>query len=137
MRFTVSTRRSAGLAANFYAADALAQQGARRVVKRHMNIFYSTTKAITPVDSGRMKRLLRKKLSEQGFTFQVGWDEQDFTDEEVPFYVIYVLFGTSKMPARDVLFAPNEGNGRAFQADLSIELKRAVRRRTRNSRRAA
>lgn len=131
MRFTISTRNAGAVAANFYAADLRCQVAVRRIVKRYAKRTYALTYALTPEDTGRMKRLLKMRISPSGFVYEVGWEEDDFTAEGQPFYVLYVLFGTVKMAARDVLFAPNESNRHGFQVDLAIELRRAARRAAR------
>lgn len=129
MRFTVSTQPLNALSARFYAKDELAQRQVRTTVRRWGRRIYLTTFNLTPVWRGNMKKLLKWELTNKGLSFQVGWEEADFTRRRLKFYVIPVLFGTSLMAGRDVLFAANRSNYEAFRSDLNIDLRRALRRR--------
>lgn len=130
MKLTLATRNAAGLAANFYAADRRVQRAVRRVVERAGVREFERARADAPVDTGFMRSQLRLAFSEHGYLYELGFDEADFTGAGKPFYPLYVIFGTTKMPARDFLFGARDALRPAFRADLAAELRAAVRRRS-------
>jgi hypothetical protein len=86
------------MVANFHAADEIAQvefmaaneEGARYILK--------LAERNTPVDTGRMLRLLGMSLTD--FTWSIGWDVMDFVNEGQPFYPEFVEYGTVHMEGR-------------------------------------
>ena len=70
---------------------------AKAVVRDSAERTYRTAQDLCPVDTGFMKAAMRKDVAENGLSYQVGFDEDDFPGE---FYPLFQEFGTTKMPAQ-------------------------------------
>jgi hypothetical protein len=126
---TVSTQQRAGFAARFYSMYPDGVEAVRRVNRRHAVQARRTVFMICPVDTKFMRNHIRVRFLNSDLGWEIGWEEEDFIREGKRFYVIYVLFGTSKMPARDVLFAGTAQVRASYRSDISIELRNLQRRR--------
>lgn len=54
-------------------------------------------------DTGRMKRLTRSELRDDGFRYEMGWVGPDFAAEAQPFYPPFPELGTVKQAAQPSL----------------------------------
>lgn len=127
-RLTLSTRGAAAVAANFYARDRAAQMAIKRVVRRNGVALHERARALCPVDTGFMRSQLRLAFSEQGYVYEVGWDEQDFSAAGLAFYPVYVEFGTRFQAAQPSLFPAREQQDPIFRRELRAELSAAIQR---------
>lgn len=83
------------LVANFHAADQIAQEEFMAANEEGARYILGIAERNTPVDTGRMLRLLGMSLT--NFTWSVGWDVMDFVDEGQDFYPEFVEYGTRHM----------------------------------------
>jgi hypothetical protein len=64
---------------------------------------YETQQALCAVDTGRMQRLTRSEMRDDGFRYEMGWTEPDFAAEGQPFYPPFPELGTVKQAAQPSL----------------------------------
>lgn len=83
------------MVANFHVADQIAQTDFEAANEQGARYILGLAERYTPVDTGRMLRLLGMSLTD--FTWSVGWDVMDFVNEGQPFYPEFVEFGTINM----------------------------------------
>jgi hypothetical protein len=96
------------MVANFHAADQIAQEEFMAANEDGARYILALAERYTPVDTGRMLRLLGMSLT--NFTWSVGWDVMDFINEGQPFYPEFVEYGTVHMEGQFPLTrAYNEG----------------------------
>lgn len=106
MRVAVSSllqRSAQGLAANFYAADALAQRQFRAATRRHAERVVRVARVYCAVHTGFMRDHLGYWLTPSELVADIGWRGEDFFGDGLPFYPPYVEFGTSRAPAQPAL----------------------------------
>lgn len=120
---TLSTRNLSGIAARFRAGHAAAQRNVRRVVKKTGEAAFSQAYADAPKDTTFMANHLRLAFVRDGLAYELGFRESDFEAAGLPFYPVYVIFGTRHMPARDFLFPANGDARREFRGELSAALR--------------
>lgn len=101
--FELGIQNLNGLVANFYAADAVAQDDMRTVVAETANDVGALTAMLSPVDRGFMSDHVREIISASGLGFEVGWDAADFFEAGLAFYPFFQEFGTRYMPAQPSL----------------------------------
>ena len=131
VRMTVGTRNRRALAANFSAADARAQRAVRGVVARYAERQFRLTRELAPVDTGFLRSHIRKRVSDDGLAYEVGVREEDFEGAGLPFYPVYLEFGTRFMAARPFIFPARDAVAPEFRRALRGELSKAIRRRGR------
>lgn len=129
MRMTLSTRNLKGVVANLFAADRRAQRAITQLVRRYGVATHDLARALCPVDTGFMRSQLRLRMTEQGYGYEVGWDASDFDAAGLPFYPLFVEFGTSRMAARPSLFPAEQAIRPQFTAALRRAVREAVERR--------
>lgn len=122
MRLTVSIRNAGGVAANFHARNALVQRNVRAAQRENAEREYRAAAEETPVDTGRMLRLLTIEVSPSGLVYAVGWLAVDFEAEGVTFYVPFVLYGTRFLVGNDFLTAVRDRS----RAQNRETVKRAI-----------
>lgn len=122
MRLTLSTGNLSGIAARFQAGEKAVTRNVRRVVRKTGEAAYSTAYADAPKDTTFMANALRLDFTKDGLAYELGFKESDFERAGLPFYPVYVIFGTRFMPARDFLFPANKEARREFRADLRAAL---------------
>lgn len=130
-QLTLSTKSVRAVVANFYAADRRIQAAARRVVKRNGEELDRKVYEATPVRTGYMQAMLQLRFTPKGLGYEVGWDSENFEGAGLPFYPVYVLFGTRFQPANDFFFPLRDEQDRIFKRELRDELRGAIRRRGR------
>lgn len=130
IRLTLRVRNASAIVANFYAADERAQRAIRRVVKTHGKLTKELAQFLCPVDTGFMRAHLRTIFSNDGYSYQTGWLEEEFTKAGLPFYPPFQEFGTSKMAAQPCLFPADAHVRPQFTVDLRARLREALERRT-------
>jgi hypothetical protein len=135
VRLTLSTRNIRGLIANIYAADAVTQRAVRRTVKKWGPRQQQLTAELAPYDvttgpeAFHMRDNVRLRYSDDGLIYEVGFDAEDFTEAGRPFYPIYTEFGTRFMAARPCVFPARDRIYPEYKADLSANVRAALRRR--------
>lgn len=83
------------MVANFHKADEIAQVDFLEANEQGARYILGLAERYTPVDTGRMLRLLGMSLTD--FTWSVGWDATDFINEGQEFYPEFVEYGTRHM----------------------------------------
>ncbi len=129
MRMTLSTRNVKGVVANLFARDAQAQKDIRRETTKSGRRVFEVAVALCPFDTGFEQEHLQLTYTEQGFGFEVGWDEADFIAAGLPFYPLYTEFGTTKMAAQPCLFPAHALERPRYQRNISRAVQRAMTRR--------
>jgi hypothetical protein len=134
IRLTISTRNLSGLAANFKAADARIQKRARRTVKKFGDKQLVRTIQLAPYDDSHspsdfhLRDNVRLRYKKDGLIYEVGFLEEDFTDEGLPFYALYTEFGTRFMAPRPCVFPARDEIYPQFKAALGADLRGEARR---------
>lgn len=86
------------------------QQIKAEMVRSSVRVF-AGVQALTPVDTGFMRRQLRRTLTRNGFNYAIGWYASDFLGVLNPvsqrvitfFYPIPIVYGSKRMAGRDPL----------------------------------
>jgi HK97 gp10 family phage protein len=134
VRMTVSTRNLRALAANFQAADARIQKRARRTVKKFGKKQLERTEQLAPYDASHpeedfhLRDNIRLRFSDDGLVYEVGFLEEDFRAEGLPFYALYTEFGTRFMAPRPCVFPARDESYPQFKAALGADLRGEARR---------
>jgi HK97 gp10 family phage protein len=123
----MATRNAAGLVANLYAMRDEIADDARELVAETGAREYQRAYDLAPKDTGFMAEQLRLEFSEQGYTYELGYHEADFTAAGFAFYPLYQEFGTSTMAAQPSLFPARAEIRPEFQRDLRALLRNAAR----------
>lgn len=122
---TLSTRALSGLAGRFQAAEKRVQRAVRKVVKDTGEAAYSIAYADAPKKTHFMVNNLRLGFLQDGLVYELGFRERDFERASLPFYPIYVIFGTRFQAPNDFLFPANREAQREFRPALSRALSAA------------
>lgn len=117
-----------GLIANIYAADREVTRAVQRATKRAADDVEALAKQLAPVDTGRLKRSITKRVSPGGLTFEVFPDPAVFAGDNVQDYSPFVEFGTIHSPAQPFLFPAMEAIAPHYRRDVSDAVRRALRR---------
>jgi HK97 gp10 family phage protein len=125
----VTIRNAQGVIANLHAKERDIVEAIEQEMVRGADLTHELTEEATPVDKGNMKRLLRKDISPNRRAFEVGWRQEDFLAEGLRWYPPYVIFGTSKMPARPVLQEAYSHVEPIVGDNISRAIREAIRRR--------
>ena len=135
VRLTIETRNLRGLVANLFAADTRMQAATRRTVKKWGPKQKQLTEELAPYDTSKpaeefhLRDNVRLRYSEDGLVYAVGFEEEDFTEAGQPFYALYTEFGTRFMNARPCVFPARDQIAPQFKADLSRNVRAAVKRK--------
>lgn len=124
----LEVRGITGLIANVRAFDRIAQREIKSAVAQGMEETVDLTQQLCAYDTGFMHDHVRGELSEGGYTYKVGWKEEDFTAAGHPFYPPYVELGTSVSPAQPALFPAHEAMRPHVQEDVGNALRRSIAR---------
>jgi HK97 gp10 family phage protein len=103
IRVDLGFRRINATVANFSRASAEAAPRLAATARRGAEAVEERARAICPVRTGRMQRLIRSVFTESGLIFETGWFAEDFFAEREPFYPIYVEWGTRFMAAQPTI----------------------------------
>lgn len=114
------------LAVRFNACYELGVRYCRQVVRDAGVDCYIRVHRDCPVDTGFMRDHIALVFTRDGLAWQIGWDETEFFEEGLPFYPIFVIFGTRFMAARDVLFPNVEQTNREFAPAIEGAMAAAV-----------
>lgn len=155
-RLTLSTRNASGIAARFYAANSAVQRETRTLMRRAGEAEHGLVReemlALRIFRTGAMYDRLRLDMQRDGLAYEVGWRARDFRRRGVPsfdaigrarrrgpgrysveshsFYPLYVVFGTTRMPARDPLTPARMAVRPYVRRELARILSDAARGRT-------
>lgn len=124
----MSTRNISGVAANLRSFDADLKVEVRRLAQKHGKLVQARTRELCAYDTGFMHDNVRAELTPNGYGFEVGWRDEDFTARGFAFYPIFVEFGTSKMVAQPALFPAAAEDRPKYQRDLSAAIRKSTRR---------
>lgn len=145
MRATLRVRNATALALNFRRYADAEEAAVLRHVQATAHAEYAAAYAATPVDQGTMRARLRVWFSEpRGFTYQLGWDSDDFTDfrradpktesytypqQTIPhwFYPGFVVYGTQYVAGRDPLAEARRTVGNRWTAGVRSTIRAAGR----------
>jgi HK97 gp10 family phage protein len=125
--FELGVEGREAMVANFHKADKIAQEALQDATKNGARKILNLAERYTPVDTGRMLRLLGMSLTD--FTWSVGWDATDFFDEGQDFYPEFVEFGTRFMEGRFPLTRAYREGYPELVEDVSDALAAAFSRR--------
>jgi hypothetical protein len=108
MASKVTVTGLSGLAANFRAFDERCQelvlQAQQENGAEHRQRMYGEA----PKDTHFMADHTEVRYSAGGYTYEVGYWEEAFTQGGLPFYPPFVAFGTSRMSANEWMFRATE-----------------------------
>lgn len=128
---TLSTKNGAAVRNGLRAYGQAALTRAKGVAKDTLDRQFNLTAALCPFDNSdagkpdefHMLDQLRGELTNGGFGYEIGFEENDFRSAGQDFYAVYVIFGTRKQPANDFLFSPHEQE----RARYRLALREALR----------
>jgi len=118
-----------GIIRNLHAKNVAYQKQIEAVVTAYGHEAERDLAARTPVDLGNMKDRVRLRFTEKRSGWSVGWHREDFLRDGLRWYVPYVLFGTSTMPARPVHLETEAVIRPRFTAALRQALRDTTERR--------
>jgi HK97 gp10 family phage protein len=121
-------RNTAGLAANFHAADRDVQDAMREIMDRGADLIVDITKQLVPRDTGFMGDHVAKRRVAGGLGYEVGWDASDFIAAGLAFYPVFVELGTRMMAAQPSLGPAYNYATPIIQQDARAILRRAIER---------
>jgi HK97 gp10 family phage protein len=103
VRLSLSFKNAAAVAANFKHYDEGSHKVIRELVREAGQYCHDLTVFLCPVDTGFMRDHVRVLYGKEGYSFEVGWLEEDFLAAGLAFYPIFVEFGTRFMAAQPSL----------------------------------
>lgn len=111
MRLRVILRNVEGLKARLEARTAEQRRQIKAEMVRSSVRVFAGVQALTPVDTGFMRRQLRRTLTREGYNYAIGWYSSDFLGVLNPvsqrvitfFYVVPIIYGSKRMAGRDPL----------------------------------
>lgn len=128
VRLALSFRNEAAIAANFRGADQVLVREVKAVVRNAGYLVVDFARALVPIDTSFMHDHVGVVFSPDGRVFEAGWDEADFDAAGLPFYPLYVEFGTSKMAAQPSLYPAYKEVQPIFLADLRDAVRASIDR---------
>lgn len=125
----LSFRNTAAVIANIYATDDALQEAVVAMVHEAGQYCKDLAYFYSPVDTGFMREHLRVIYGPKGYSFEVGWLQEDFLSAGLAFYPVFQEFGTRFMSAQPSLTPAYQDTTVWFLPALSAELNAAVERR--------
>lgn len=124
--------------ANIYVADQLMQRDVRKRVAvagrktwRRARALCNKGGALQAYDTGRFRRSITLRLSDDSLVYEVYYDRGVFIADEKPYYAPFVEYGTARMAARPVLWTAWNEVYPKFNEELSVEIRKSLKRRER------
>lgn len=128
MRVTVKVRNTDGVSRKLEFKGKAARAELRKCVQRAGERVYQMAANLTPIDTGYMVDHLRLSFHREGFSYHLGWYAEDFVGTERihgfsqtprprPFYVPYVVFGTSRHSGVNPLTPAQESDKQQFDQE--------------------
>jgi HK97 gp10 family phage protein len=118
LHFELGFRNLDAIVANFYKADAVAQEEFRNLAARYADEVAQLASFYSPYDTGFMSEHVHVRFTPSGLGFEVGWEAADFFEAGLAFYPFFQEFGTYKMQAQPSL-------GPAYR-EITPDYERAV-----------
>lgn len=84
---------------------------------------------LCPVDTGFMRDHIEVVTSENNQTWEIGWRAEDFFEEGLPFYPMFVVLGTRYLPPRDPLTPAHERMKPRYEQRMRELVRRSLERR--------
>lgn len=134
MRIRLILRNVDGVKARALARTARQREQIKAEMVRSSVRVFAGVQALTPVDTGFMRRKLRRTLTRNGFNYLVGWYASDFLGVLNPvsgrvitfFYPIPVVYGTKRRAGQDPLTPPHREERPILSANIAGILGRVV-----------
>jgi HK97 gp10 family phage protein len=130
VQMDLSFKNTSAVIANLYAFDADVQVAVINLVRRAGEFCRELTFYFSPVDTTFMRNHIRVTFGPKGYSFEVGWLEDDFLSAGLAFYPLYQEFGTRFMHAQPSLTPAYEETREWFLPELTAEIRRAAARRS-------
>lgn len=128
VRMDLSFKNAAAVIANIYNADRVFIAATKKLVREAGQYNHDLAYFLAAFDTGFMREHLRVLYGAEGYSFEVGWYEEDFVAAGLAFYPIYVEFGTRFMAAQPALYPAYRDTKEWFLPALSNELRAAANR---------
>lgn len=125
---SVTVRGQKALIANLYAFSHRTREQFRVVTRKNGQAIRDRTAQLAAKDTGYMARNTKVKYSPDELVFEVGWWEEDFTPNDLPFYPPYVEGGTSRQPAQPALGPAYEWGRQQYEYELREAMRYSMRR---------
>lgn len=122
VRLDVAVRVDATIV-NLRKLDAEATRECVDAVHRAGDRFLDLVRDRCARDTGFMADHVRVEYSEKGYTFEGGWNADDFESSGLPFYPPFPEFGTSRQPAQPSLLPAFEDVSQSLEADLADSIR--------------
>lgn len=122
----VGVRNATGVVANFHAAQREVPDAVRVVIRTAARAHRKLAQSLAPYRTGRLKRSITSRLSEQGLAYTVFPDPEVFRREGQPPYFIFQEFGTIKMAAQPYLLPSYRTMAPIVRRDTAAAVRRSV-----------
>lgn len=130
IQMDLSFKNTAAVVGNFYAFDADVQAALIHLVREAGEFCRELAFYLSPVDTTFMRNHLRVMFGPKGYSFEVGWLEEDFLSVGLAFYPLYQEFGTRYMAAQPSLAPAYHDTVQWFLPELAAAIRRAAQRRS-------
>jgi HK97 gp10 family phage protein len=129
VKMDLSFKNTAAVIANLYKADVACQEAVVKIVHEAGEFCRELAFFLCPVDTQFMRDHIKVLYGPKGFSFEVGWLEDDFLSMGLAFYPIYQEFGTIYMSPQPCLSPAYQETKPWFLSALGVELAAAFERR--------
>lgn len=120
--FELSFRNQAAVIANVMRFEDNALAEIRALVVEYGEKARALTQSFAPVRTGWMRDHVRTRYGPLGYSWETGWDANDFIGQGLSFYPWFVEFGTRFMGAQPSLTPAYNIVAPQFHAALSAKL---------------
>lgn len=113
---------------NLRKIDEIAQAECVDAVRRAGDGFLDAVHRRVAYDTGFMYNNVRVEYTPKGYTFEGGWNEDDFSAAGLPFYPPFVEFGTSRQSAQPSILPAYDEVSKRLESDLARSLAQSLER---------
>lgn len=121
-------RGQSALIANIHKVSSSIRKELERTTNRARTDTVRLAKSVCPVRTGRMRKSITGEMYPSKLGFTVFYEPNDFIQEGLPYYPIFVELGTSRMPARPTLRWAYNIMGPIYRADVAEVLRQITRK---------
>lgn len=129
-RLTFKVEGRAGMVANFAGARREIERAVVAAVRTYGENTRDTARGLAREKTGKMKRELVDRYSDQGRIAEVGWNEGEFTaNGDAPYYIFNEL-GTANMSAQPMIGPAHRIHAPVMLLTIGQEMRKIARLRS-------
>jgi HK97 gp10 family phage protein len=129
-KLTFKVEGRAGMVANFVGTRRAIEQAVLSAVRTYGENTRDTARSLAREDTGKMKRELVDRYSDQGRIAEVGWNEGEFASDGSAPYYIYNELGTSRMSAQPMIGPAHRVHAPVMLREIGAQMRRIARERS-------